>query len=120
MNRIRREHVALQFNDTLAFHDTDNDRLIAYSKVRATSDGQDTVVVVVSLDHHFPQSGWVTLDLDELGLAAGASYVMHDLLTDARYVWQGSTNFVKLDHDDVPCHIFSVSQSSIPSSPSAP
>jgi starch synthase (maltosyl-transferring) len=114
VNRIRRDHVALQFNDTLAFHHTDNDQIIAYSKVRATADGQDTIVVLVNLDHHFPQSGWVTLDLDGLGVAAGASYVMHDLLTDARYVWEGATNFVKLDPDEVPCHIFSVKQRSAP------
>jgi starch synthase (maltosyl-transferring) len=82
--------------------------------VRATADGQDTIVVLVNLDHHFPQSGWVTLDLDGLGVAAGASYVMHDLLTDARYVWDGATNFVKLDPDEVPCHIFSVKQRSAP------
>jgi starch synthase (maltosyl-transferring) len=112
VNRIRREHVALQFNDSLAFHHTDNDRIIAYSKVRVTSDGQDTIVVVVNLDHHFPQSGWVTLDLDGLGVAPGASYVLHDLLSDAHYVWEGPTNFVKLDPDDVPCHIFSVTQPS--------
>jgi starch synthase (maltosyl-transferring) len=119
VNQIRRNHVALQFNDTLAFHRTDNDRIIAYSKVRGTSVGQDTMVVVVSLDHQFPQSGWVTLDLDGLGLAAGAPYVMHDLLTDARYVWEESSNFVKLEPDDVPCHIFSVTQPSPVSSRSA-
>jgi starch synthase (maltosyl-transferring) len=120
VNRIRRDHVALQFNDTLAFHHTDNDQIIAYSKVRAASAELDVVVVIVSLDHLFPQSGWVTLDLHGLGIAAGASYVMHDLLTDARYVWEGSTNFVKLDPDDVPCHIFSVSQPSAANSTSAP
>jgi starch synthase (maltosyl-transferring) len=114
VNRIRRDHVALQFNDTLAFHHIDNGRITAYSKVRDTADGRDAIVVLVNLDHHFPQSGWVTLDLDELGLAEGASYVMHDLLTDARYVWEGATNFVKLDPDDVPCHIFAVTQPSAP------
>jgi starch synthase (maltosyl-transferring) len=122
VNRIRREHVALQFNDALAFHPTDNDGIIAYSKVRATAEGRDAIVVVVNLDHHFPQSGWVTLDLEALGVAAGASYVMHDLLTDARYVWEGTTNFVKLDPDDVPCHIFSVTQppAAAANPPSAP
>ena len=44
VNRIRREHEALQFNDRLEFHSTDNDQLIAYSKVREGPEGQG---------HHF-------------------------------------------------------------------
>ena len=32
--------------------------------------------------------------------------MVHDLLTDARYTWSGSQNFVKLDPEGVPCHIF--------------
>ena len=108
VNRIRREHEALQFNDSLQFHPTDNDDLIAYTKTRTVSDAQDVVLVVVNLDHHYVQSGWVTLDLEALGLVPGSSFVAHDLLTGARYVWDGPTNFVKLDPLDVPCHIFSL------------
>ena len=67
MNRIRREHEALQFNDSLRFHGTDNDALIAYSKVRSVDrtdgPGLDVVLTVVNLDHRYPQSGWVDLDL---------------------------------------------------------
>jgi starch synthase (maltosyl-transferring) len=110
LNRIRREHPALQFNDALRFHGTDNEELIAYSKTRPTPEGPDIVVVVVNLDPRHAQSGWVTLDLGSLGLTADAPYVAHDLLSDARYVWKGSSNFVKLLPADVPCHIFSVSQ----------
>ncbi len=35
---------------------------------------------------------------------------MVDLLTDARYWWEGSRNFVKLDPARVPCHVFSLEQ----------
>ena len=117
INRIRREHPALQFNDALRFHGTDNDQLIAYSKTRPTPDGPDVVVVVVNLDPHHAQSGWVTLDLGSLGLSAEAPYVAHDLLSDAQYVWEGSANFVKLHPSDVPCHILSLSQRTAPSKP---
>jgi starch synthase (maltosyl-transferring) len=110
VNRIRREHAALQFNDSLRFHGIDNEHLIAYSKTRPTLDGLDVVVVVVNLDPHYPQSGWVTLDLESLGLSVDAPYVAHDLLSDARFVWEGSSNFVKLSPSDVPCHILSLSQ----------
>jgi starch synthase (maltosyl-transferring) len=114
VNRIRREHAALQFNDTLRFHGTDNDALIAYSKVRSVDrtdgPGLDAVLTVVNLDHRYPQSGWITLDLEALGLAEDLPLVVHDLLSDARYVWHGTTNFVRLDPADVPCHVFALSQ----------
>ena len=114
VNRIRREHEALQFNDTLRFWGTDNDALIAYSKVRsvdgADGPGLDAVLTVVNLDHRYPQSGWVTVDLNAVGLVEHLPIVAHDLLSDARYVWHGTSNFVRLDPAEVPCHVFALSQ----------
>jgi starch synthase (maltosyl-transferring) len=110
VNRIRREHDALQYNDSLRFHWTDNDALIAYSKTRDLGSERDVVLTVASLDHHHLQSGWLGLDLEAIGLRADVPYVAHDLLSDARYVWSGGSNFVKLDPADVPCHIFALSQ----------
>jgi starch synthase (maltosyl-transferring) len=110
VNTIRREHPSLQFNDALTFHPVDNDQIIAYSKSRPTEDGSDVVLVVVSLDHAFAQAGWISLDTSALGVDPGASFVVHDLLTDARYTWSGPQNFVKLDPEGVPCHIFCVEQ----------
>lgn len=110
VNRIRREHDALQYNDTLRFHWTDNDALIAYSKARDLDTDRDLVLTVVNLDHHHVQSGWIGLDLEAMGLRADLPYVAHDLLSDARYVWTGGSNFVKLDPSSAPCHIFALSQ----------
>jgi len=31
---------------------------------------------------------------------------MHDLLTGARYLWTGSRNFVRLDPNGAPAHVF--------------
>ena len=36
----------------------------------------------------------------------GEVYQVHDLLTDARYTWRGSRNYVELDPDTQPAHIF--------------
>ncbi len=36
VNKIRRDHPALQFNDALQFHRVDNDQIIAFSKTRET------------------------------------------------------------------------------------
>jgi starch synthase (maltosyl-transferring) len=33
---------------------------------------------------------------------------MHDLLTDARYLWHGNRNYVELDPATAPAHIFRI------------
>jgi starch synthase (maltosyl-transferring) len=58
------------------------------------------------LDAHHPQSGWVTIPLHEFNIEADRSYQMHDLLTGARYLWNGPRNFVRLDPHGAPAHIF--------------
>jgi starch synthase (maltosyl-transferring) len=100
----------LQFNDSLRFHWTDNDSLIAYSKTRELESERDVILTVVNLDHHHVQSGWVGVEPETIGLRAGLPYAAHDLLSDARYIWNGTSNFVKLDPADVPCHVFELSQ----------
>jgi starch synthase (maltosyl-transferring) len=115
VNKIRRDHVSLQFNDALHFHRVDNEQIIAYSKTRhvpgtAAGEGRDAIVTIVSLDHLRPQSGWVGLDLGALGIDPAHPYVMHDLLTGARYQWQGYDNFVMLDPKGLAAHLFSVEQ----------
>jgi starch synthase (maltosyl-transferring) len=46
--------------------------------------------------------------LKEFRLAAGESYEMNDLLTDRKYIWQGSRNYVELNPAVLPAHIFRV------------
>jgi starch synthase (maltosyl-transferring) len=106
VNRIRRENPALRADWRLAFFDTDNDQLIAYCKT--TEDLENAIVCVVNLDPHHAHSGWVTLDLAALGIDPGAQYQMHDLLTGARYRWTGPRNFVQIDPQRVPAHVFRV------------
>ena len=106
VNRVRRENPALQQDGTLRFHQVDNENLIAYSKT--SDDKSNAVVVVVNLDPHHRQSGWLDLDLAELGVPAEANYQMHDQLSDARFLWRGPRNFVELDPGVVPAQIFRV------------
>jgi starch synthase (maltosyl-transferring) len=110
VNQIRHAHPALQFNDSLHFHSVDNENVIAYSKTRAGATGDDIIVTVVNLDHAYAQAGWLELDATVLNFDPTISYVMHDLLSDARFEWRGTRNFVKLDPAGVPAHIFSLEQ----------
>ena len=106
VNRIRRDNPALHRNDNLAFHRIDNDQLLAYSK--ATEDLADQVLVVVNLDPHHRQSGWLELPLERLGLAPGEPFQVHDLLGGGRYLWQGGRNYVEIDPHAAPAQIFRV------------
>jgi starch synthase (maltosyl-transferring) len=104
VNRIRRANPALHLNSTLSFHPTDNEQLLCYSK--RSRDGANIVVVVVNLDPHHTQAGWVNLNLEELGVEETFTYQAHDQLSHARYLWRGSRNYVQLDPQVVPAHIF--------------
>jgi len=104
VNRIRRDNPALQSDWGLQYHTIENDKLFCYSKT--TADGTDVVLVVVNLDPHHRQSGWVEMPLERFGLTPGRAYQMHDLLSGARFLWDGARNYVELDPQVTPAHIF--------------
>jgi starch synthase (maltosyl-transferring) len=104
VNQIRHENPAFHLNHNLRFHQVDNDQIIAYSK--SSADGTNHVLVVVNLDPHYKQSGFIHLPAEELGIDPGQPYQAHDLLTDARYLWHGSRNYVELNPETLPAHIF--------------
>lgn len=106
VNKARREHKALQSNHNLRFLSTSNDQIIAYTKT--SEDGEDQVLVVVNLDPNYVQSAFVELPLADLGLDEQQPYQVHDLLTNARYIWHGSRNYVELNPSFMPAHLFVV------------
>ncbi len=106
VNQIRHRNKALQGNESLHFHTTDNPSLLCYSK--SSPDGSNVILVVVNLDPLYMQSGWVDLDLSLLGLAASDTFEVYDLLASHPYRWQGPRNYVALRPDEMPAHIFRV------------
>jgi starch synthase (maltosyl-transferring) len=106
INHFRRQHPALQQLRNLRFHETTNDQLLCYSK--ATADFRDVVLVVVNLDPHRPQEGVTRLQLDELGLPHGAHFLVEDALTGSIWHWHGAENYVRLDPQQEPAHLFVV------------
>jgi len=103
LNRIRREHPALQSNQGLAFHDVDDERLIAYSK--RTNDGSDVVLTIVNLDPHVSRSGMLGLPLADFGIDPGRPFEAVDLLAGTTALWQGPHNRVELDPGRCPASI---------------
>jgi starch synthase (maltosyl-transferring) len=138
LNQIRRTNPALQSDLSLHFHPVDNPQIIAYSKSApaasepvaserassiATIDGNDasaaptaptqqanTILVVVNLDPHYEQSGWIDLDLKQLGISHNETFNVEDLLTGIHYQWHDRSNYVALSPSTQPAHIFRVTR----------
>jgi starch synthase (maltosyl-transferring) len=108
INAIRRENPALHHDRNLRFVAIDNDQMIAYAKV--TPDLSNLLLVIVNLDPYHTQSGWIHLPVAEFGLGSGPgeAYQVHDLISEARYLWHGETNFVQLDPFACPAHVFRI------------
>ena len=105
MNRIRREHPALAQTNDITFHPTTNPELLCFSK---RGEGGDTVLVVANMSWMHPHSGFVTLDLNALGVEDGERFTVRDLLNGESYEWEGERNYVELEPKDKPAHVFLV------------
>ncbi len=103
VNRIRREHQALHYDSGLQFHDTDNPYVVAYSRV--SPDLTSRVLVVVNVDPHNVQHGFVDVPVEVLGVDPTEAYRVRDLLTGETFAWQGSRHYVRLDPATVPAHV---------------
>ena len=106
VNKIRRENIALQDLWNLEFCDVDNENLLFYAK--ATPDLSNVLLIVINLDPAHTHTGWVTVPVDELGIAPSQPYMVHDLLSDDKFIWQGARNYVELDPRVLPANIFLV------------
>jgi starch synthase (maltosyl-transferring) len=104
VNKIRNENPALQSDRGLRFHPTENDQLVAYTKT--TPDLADVVLTVVNVDPHHMQAGMVTLPLEELGIRRDRGFQAHELLSGARYLWNGPRNYVEINPHAIPAQIF--------------
>ncbi len=133
LNEIRREVPALHWYDNLSFHTSENPTILFYRKaaraplvqfpgsspepvpaeaaatlgLRPAAHGAD-VLVMVNTDPHHVQETMVHVPIHEMGLDDEQRYVVHDLLTGARYSWRGVRNYVRLDPAQQPGHLFVV------------
>lgn len=108
INGIRRDNPALQRNRNLWFNATDSDSIICYSK--HTEDLSSIVLVVVNLDPHRTRSGRINVPLKAWGLDLLQPCDAHELLSDKHYSWREEWNYVELNPEVCPTHIFRVTQ----------
>ena len=106
VNEIRNNNTALQNDWSLKFHSADNDQLICYSK--ESDDRSNLLLMVVNLDPHRTQSGFVRLPLDAFEIPYDRAYEVEDLLAGERYTWHGSRNYVELNPSRLSGHILKI------------
>jgi len=104
LNRIRRENRALQIYENLEFHVVENDQILFYAKATASLD--NIILIAVSLDPFHAQSGFASVPVERFGIGENEAYQVEDLLTGERFVWRGRRNFVMLEPNSRPAHIF--------------
>lgn len=106
VNRIRKENPALQRDESLRFHDCDSDQVLCFSK--HTEEFSNLIFVVINLDPHHTHGSWVHFPVEEMGLEPGQGFQVHDLLSDARFLWHGSRNYLEINPRISPAFLFRV------------
>ena len=106
VNRIRKDNPALQSNATLRFHESDSDQILCFSK--HSEDFSNVIFVVVNLDPYHTHGSWVHFPVEEMGLEARQGFQVHDLLSDARFLWHGPRNYLEIDPRVSPAFVFRV------------
>jgi starch synthase (maltosyl-transferring) len=104
LNRIRHDNPALQRDWSLQFHPIDNPFLLVYSK----REEDNVILTAVNLDVLHPQAGFVQLSLQHLNIAPHETFEVHDLLSGGRYTWSGARNYIELNPQQLPAHVFKV------------
>jgi starch synthase (maltosyl-transferring) len=105
INLARREMPSLQQTNNIEFLDINNQYLLAFHKW--DFEAKDRSLIVVNLDPHYPQNGWVKIPLAQWGIEAGHTVRIYDVVTKDSYVWNEEFCYVEL-HPVLPFHIFKV------------
>ncbi|MEA5403437.1 alpha-1,4-glucan--maltose-1-phosphate maltosyltransferase [Arcicella sp. DC2W] len=104
-NEARIENSALQRTNNITFCDIQNDQVLAYLK---THPNGNKILCAVNLDPHNRQGGNVRIPLHLIHKHPDQEYIVHDLITGAKYVWRGEYNFIDLDPHIMPMHLFRI------------
>ena len=100
LNRIRKEHPALQTHLGLTFHYADNNNVLFFSKTEKRLPGQpieSLILVAVNLEPQYAQETSLEIPLYMLGLDDDAQVNVHDLVSDIHFSWYGKWQRARLD-----------------------
>ncbi|MFD2827765.1 alpha-1,4-glucan--maltose-1-phosphate maltosyltransferase [Leeuwenhoekiella polynyae] len=105
INAIRKQHEALQQTNNIRFCDLHNEGMMAFYKWN--QDRTSELLVVISLDPYYQQSGSLRVPFESMNLTPGSELMLKDLVTDNTYTWNDEWNYVEL-HPAMPFHIFQI------------
>jgi starch synthase (maltosyl-transferring) len=106
LNKTRKKHAALQSTWNIHFLPLENPNLLAF--IKTTDDLSDIVLVVVTLDPHSRQQGFVQIPKWKLKLGDKINLKLHDVMTDEYYTWTQEWNYVEIDPFKMPFHLFTI------------
>jgi starch synthase (maltosyl-transferring) len=106
INKIRKQNRALQLYANLRFYYAENEAILFYGKMTAARDS--IILVVVNLDPHRKQNSFVDVPIEQFGQMESDEYRVQDLLSGTTYTWRGRRNYVELDPEIQPAHLFLV------------
>lgn len=106
INRIRKENSEFHTTNNIKFLPVENNQLLYFAKFN--KEQTDAVLVVINLDPHYTQSGWIKVPLYELGILPKQSFLAQDLLGGGQYIWQGEYNYIELNPHILPAHIIRI------------
>jgi starch synthase (maltosyl-transferring) len=104
LNKIRKQNQALHSTWNTQFCAIENNQIVAYLK--ATDDLSNIILVVVNLDPNNGQNGYIQLPKEKLRIGNKINVKLHDLITDEYYTWTQEWNFVDLNPNKMPFHLF--------------
>ena len=105
LNHLRRRHTSLQQTNNIEFLEVENEQLLAFYKYDDAK--SDETIMVVNIDPHYNQSGWIRLPLEQMGVHEGHAIRVEDLITGSSYHWDKEWNFVELP-PALPFHLFKI------------
>jgi len=106
LNAIRRENPALQAYRNLRFYASDSSDVLFFGKM--TPERHNIILVAVNLDPFTPHAATLAIPLADIGIAAGETYELHELLTDRRQLAHEAALTIELDPRTSPAHIYRV------------
>lgn len=104
VNKTRKENPAMQSTWNISFCSIENPNMVAYLK--ATDDLKSIMLIIVNLDPNQKHSGYVQLPLSRLHVQRSLHVKLVDQMTGEKYTWTQEWNFVELDPNRIPFHLF--------------
>ena len=108
LNRLRREHSALQSHLGIEFLQADNDAILYFLK---TAGNGDAVLVAINLDPFHFQESLIDLPMAQLGWQDDAAVEVHDLFRGNDFTLYGRQQRIRLDPFEIPFHIWQLQHS---------